>query len=333
MNRVFIVVSELMNNFGIVPQGTIIGKKQVFFHNDPQVSIVDGTPSFNFDYMVSDGLMTINGHDAESIVSSKRLFINRRYNKLQQAIRLNNYAQEYHELPGFMSFVPVRSWAHRQTGGYTNLVHPQDKYVIKPNDGARGIGQILIDPVKIPFVVVVDALDRYVSARYTKEQFFEQLHKYDPSIKLTTAGENREDEGIKSLSNQGWIVQSFIDNVKAEYRLITDYKSDIAYCQKRAIRKVDDTFPQATGSDTNSIAGDDVLSIDTVLTSKRLAALQAMVKAVIGPLSSIDLFTTSNGGWGIFEYCNQFGIKGIPQEVTMKLHVDFLNDLIDGAAQ
>jgi len=329
MDRVFIVIPDTMNNFSVLPQGTIIGDKQVFFHNDPMMSIVNGDPFFNFDLMISDGNVRMNDIPVENVVPANQLSMHTRYSKLEQAMRINNHVSANKAHVGYASFVPVKSWYNKQPSGMSNVVNPTGKVVIKPRDGARGIGQLLIDPAKIPFIVAVETLDRYILTLFSKETLFDTLKKFDPDFTYSTKGENHEDEGLTVLRSQGYVIQNFIDNVDAEYRLITDHNCRVAYCQKRSIRNDAEGFPQATGSDTNSIAGTDIVDITTVMSPDEFRALSTLLAEVVGPLSSIDLFTTSDGGWGIFEYCNQFGIKGVPMKLSEQIHRDFIKSMLD----
>lgn len=335
MDKVYIVISRMMNNFGILPQGVVIAGKQVFFHNDPRMGADGDTIHFNFDYMITDGTINIDdGPNAESIVPPNMLVVNKRYNKFEQMSRLRNFATEQAKKGKFNidEFVVPGVWYNRQPSGMSNLVIPKDETVIvKPADGARGIGQFLLKLDKIPFVVFIDTLDRYRTSKITEEQFWLALNKFPGCYVYSTAGEHREHEGLVALKQQGYVVQSFVKDVCTEYRLLTDLDGKIAYCQVRGIRdKGQSEFPQATGSETNSIEGDDIVPIEEVLSKRTLKDLNAIASNVVGPLSSIDLFLTEDGRWGIFEYCNQFGIKGVPMETTYKLHYDFVERLIKG---
>ncbi|MCY1297089.1 hypothetical protein D9M70_465150 [compost metagenome] len=303
--------------------------KQVFFHDDPQVSIINGEAYFNFDFMITDGTILINGQAAERIVPEHMVFMNRRYSKTEQAMRINSYAKRMAGLGHFNAeeFIGVRTWLNSQPLGMSNLVQPTGKVVIKPKDGARGIGQFLIDTDKIPFAVVITALDKFVIDG-VKEDLFKELKRYDPNLAYSTKGEKSDDEGLTGLRLQGFVVQSLIENIEAEYRLITDEHGRVAYCQKRTITSVEG-FPQASGSDTNSILGEDIVPIDNVLSPGQFRDISAVARDVIGPLSSIDLFVTKDKKWGIFEYCNQFGIKGVPGKTVMAMHENFIADVID----
>lgn len=214
------------------------------------------------------------------------------------------------------------------TDGGEGLVNPGSKVVIKPKDGARGIGQYLVDTDKVPFAKVMDAIDRFFKERYTEDQLIEALEKYKEGIVYSCSGENYDGEGLFCLRGQGYVIQSYVEGIDSEYRIITGGNSEIAYCQKRKIRKGNDGFAQATGSDTDSVKGDDVVDIKTVLKPAALSGLKRLLKDVVGPLSSVDLFVTSPSNWGIFEFCNQFGMVGVPHQTARKIHVDYLSSII-----
>lgn len=332
MKHVHVVINSFMNNFGILHQGIEVAGHRVFFHENPKMSVVDGEVFFNFDFMIGNGQEKVGESDAVAVVPSDRLFINRRYNKIEQALRINQFVdtQANKNKSSFSNFYKVRSWAHRQPYGVSHLVPAGGRVVVKPCDGARGIGQFLVDTTKIPLIVFVEALDLYREDRLSKEAFFAELDKYPEAYKYAVAGEKSEDEGLKALRSQDFVIQSFVDNVVAEYRLITDHNGDITYCQQRTIRKTDTGFSQATGSESNSLLASDVVPITDVLNKQSHKDLNQLGREVIGPLSSIDLFVTEDGKWGIFEYCNQFGIKGIPYPITLDLHKRFIEKLITG---
>jgi hypothetical protein len=319
-----------MNNFWVLHQGIVINNKQIFFHNDPQLSVIDGEEHFNFDFMISDGTLKINEIAAERILPPHMVFVNRRYSKTEQAMRINNYVKRTAGRLQFNDddFVKIKSWVHSQALGLSSLVNPSGKVVIKPNDGARGIGQFLVDTDKIPFAVMIEALDKYIKGMSTSKELFEELNKYDPDMAYSTRGEHHVDEGLSGLKTQGYSIQSFVDNIESEYRIITGAQSEIAYVQKRNVYNADG-FPQASGSNTNSILGEDIVSIESVLSSKQIHDLSALARDVIGPLSSLDLFVTKDKKWGVFEYCNQFGIKGVPANTVANLHKQFISNIIN----
>lgn len=331
--NVTIAVPSTMNNFGILPQGVDILGKKVFFHNDPRMSIVDGETRFNFDYIITDGNVKIDGtFDAHDIVPAERVRLIKRFDKQTQTVRLNNFANEQQRktkgaVPAYKDFVRLSTWFNTQPHSKMQLVDPDSMVIVKPRDGARGIGQFLIDPTIIPFVVFTEKLARYRGDKITGEELLNDLRKIDPNLKYSTAGENYENEGLLCLKLQDFMIQSYVPNIKAEYRIITNGRGDVGYCQKRDIRK-DSAFPQATGSDTNSILADDVIPIKEVLSATQVKELNLMMREVVGPMSSADLFVTEDGRWGIFEYCNQFGIVGVPMKIARDLHKDFIAELI-----
>lgn len=340
MKRITAVVNvHAMNNWDCLGQGVILGNNEyeVIFHRDPRMSIIDGKVKFNFDVVITDGKLEIEGVGLENLVPANRRHTIKRYNKIEQQTRLLacvdlNIADGEAEEFIFENFQPVIMHYQRQSSGLSCLVDPSNLVVVKPIDGARGIGQFLVDPSKIPLAVVVDVLDRFRNDRIEAKDVLSALRKYDPELKYSTAGENSEHEGLLAIYSQGFCIQDYIPNIKAEYRLITGYGDSPTYCQKRTVRAADATnFAQATGSETNSAKGDDICDVEHVLKGADYEGLMEFIKTVIGPLSSVDLFVTEDGKWGIFEYCNQFGIKGVPIKTVQRMHKDVLLGLIKKA--
>lgn len=324
MQKVYVVVSRLMNNFDILHQGIVVGDHQFFFHRDPKVSVINGVPYYNFDYMITDGSLEIGGMKAEKILPKEMYRYHPRHSKLEQGLRMNQFMAKH---PNH-GYIPVQCWMNRLTDNGDGLVNPKGKVVIKPKDGARGIGQYLVDTDKVPLAQVIDALDRYVGARIDKEDLIKRLDKYGEGIVYSTAGENWPEEGLSCLRDQGYVIQSYVEGIESEYRILTGSHGEIAYCQRRTIKDTGNGYAQATGSDTDSLKGDDIVNIDAVLKPGCLKMLERLLKEVVGPVSSVDLFVKSPDEWGIFEYCNQFGMKGVPHEVALGIHVDYLRNLV-----
>lgn len=324
MSKVHIVVSKYMNNFNVLHQGIEIAGKRVYFHNDPQVSIIDGEAHFNFDYIISNGTMTIDDTLVEDLVPSSMVTTTRRYDKNIQAVRINNFVQDQ----DFKKFHKIKAWSHLQKEGFAHLVDLKGKVVIKPKDGARGIGQLLVDTDQISLTRVVEDLNKFLVDGYDKQPLLDLIASNPNSIKYSIGAERSPDEGLTVLFEQGYVIQSFVENLKDEYRLLTDHNCNIVYCQIRKTRIYKNGFPQATGSNADGLLGKDVVDINTVLSKVALKQLTAIAKSVIGPVSSIDLFITNSGEWGIFEYCNQFGVKGVPYKKVLEIHKNFVEHLI-----
>lgn len=336
--RINVVVdSHAMNNWDVLGQGVLVngGDYEVFFHRDPQMTIVDGATRFNFDIAIHDGKLNIDGMVLDHLLPSHRIHTIKRYNKVEQHTRIAGFLAAYYnqyqrpeERVMFKNFEQVKMWFNRQASGWSHLINPERPVVVKPRDGARGIGQFLINPNKIPMAVVIDNLDTFRRGTITGEQLMAALAKFDPDMAYSTEAERYPGEGLEAISQQGYTIQSFVPDIKLEYRLLSDKDGHIAYCQRRGIRSGNDGFPQATGSSTDSIKGDDVCHIKDVLSPTDLEGLEEIVRNVIGPLSSIDLYITGDEKWGIFEYCNQWGMKGVPLKLAQKLHLDFLHEMI-----
>ena len=338
MKRINVVVaSHAMNNWDVLSQGMSLdnGEYEVYFHRDPQMSINGGHARFNFDVVVNDGSLKIDGMDLQNLLPGRRVHTIKRYNKVEQQLRLLaavelNSDDENEHL--FKNFYPLTMHHNPQLHGFSQLVNPDNRVVVKPLDGARGIGQLLIDPDKIPLTAVVDVLDGLKTGRTQLADVLPELHKYDPTFKYATSAEKFENEGLTAIQSQGFCIQDYVPKIKLEYRLLTGQDGEIAYCQRRSIRDKDNTgLAQATGSETNSAKGNDICAINDVLGGSDLKGLRELVQTVIGPLSSVDLFITEDEQWGIFEYCNQFGMKGVPIGLAQALHAELLLSLIKKA--
>lgn len=324
MQKVHVVVSRLMNNFDILHQGIVVDDHQFFFHRDPKVSVINGVSYYNFDYMITDGTLEIGGMKAEKILPCEMYRYHPRHTKLEQGMRMNQRMAKYPN----SGYVPVQCWMNRLTDSSDGLVNPKGKVVIKPKDGARGIGQYLVDADKVPLAQIMDALDRYVCGRIEREELLKRLEKYGDNLVYSTAGENWDGEGLSCLREQGYVIQSYVEGIEAEYRLLTGAHGEIVYCQRRTIRDTGTGYAQATGSDTDSLKGEDIVDISTVLKPAALQALQMLLMEVVGPVSSVDLFVKNPSEWGIFEYCNQFGMKGVPYDIALGIHVDYLRAIV-----
>ena len=329
-----VVATHAMNNWDVLGQGVVVGDYEVYFHRDPRMSIQDGRVRFNFDVVVDDGSLMIDKMKLHHLVPPRRVHTIKRYNKVEQQMRLLALVElNNDEENGFLfkNFYPLTMHHNPQMNGFSQLINPERPVVIKPLDGARGIGQFLVDPAMIPLTVVVDVLDGLVRGRVEIDDVLPTLRKFDPTFEYATSGEREENEGLHAIKSQGFCIQDYVPKIKLEYRLLTGQDGEIAYCQRRDIRSKNNTgFAQATGSEANSAKGDDIVAIRDVLSGSDLQGLQEMAR-LVGPLSSIDLFITEDEKWGIFEYCNQFGMKGVPIQLAQTLHSEMILSLIKRA--
>ena len=316
-----------MNNFFCLPQGTIINSKKVVFTNHPQYDIIDGKLETNFDYLITDGgELDSYSDNIVDLLPADRVVVLKRYSKITQAVRFTNYINNYRpcSLAAIGAIIP-KVYYSSEPITQNHIVPNGIKVVIKPIHGARGIGQFVIDTSKVPFKTIHDVISDFIKGKLETEGLFKKLEPWKDYYIYSKGTEKYEHEGLNLLKS-GYMVQEYIDGVNAEYRLITDYKGEVAYCQKRSIVEKSSGYPQAIGSEITTTERNDIIDFSEI--ASKYKYIPDFIKETIGPMNSVDLFTTKDGKWGIFEHCNQFGMSGIPNEVAFKLHKDFIANMI-----
>lgn len=229
-----------------------------------------------------------------------------RYSKLDQATLINKIAlwntNKFRKSVAYDQSIPC--------------INALKKVVIKPQNGARGIGQIVLDTTKVNLQRFLEALSANAGRA---------IAMYRKHITYTSINERREDEGIEMLRH--FVITEYIPDIVEEYRCITGSDGDIAYIQKRELREAAPGYTQAIGSNS----GNKILTIGDLekkLGANDLSILKAAFVKEIGPLQSFDLWIDKNGQWGIFEFSNEYGTEGIPPEIYRDFTMKYLVDLI-----
>lgn len=325
MERVIIAFQNShINNFFCLPIGTVINDKKVVFINDPNYDFVDGKVETNFDYLITDGSDNFGiNTKLHELLPKEKLVVIPRYSKVVQSVRFNNHIDLFpNKYPHFYN---PKIYKNRNLVTQNFSVPGNTKVVIKPTNGARGIGQFLIDTGKVPFKVVHELVHTFNQCNIDSDKLFKELEPWGDGVIYSKGTEHRENEGLDMLKSE-YMIQEYVPSLISEYRLITDYKGDIAYCQRRTLREKTPGYKQAIGSEVLSKERDDIVSdFSNMMFAKEI---QSFIKSVIGPMNSVDLFYTMDKKWGIFEHCNQFGMAGVPDDIAIKLHVDFIANLI-----
>lgn len=330
--RVITVVTDpLINNLDVLGASFNLSETiEVRFHRHPQINIRGNDVSYNFDIMISNG-GSDQGFNFGNVLPPHRYVKLARYDKFSQAIRLLNACEDYKQQNKAFDylhskFIPVPTWFVGLQGSrsFPNIT---GKVVIKPQDGARGVGQFVVDTTYVNLNQFNKKLDKYLTTTHTDEAFKVFLDGFAGNVAYYSRDEDTPGEGLQCLKEQGGIVQSFIPNVSAEYRIITGADSKPLYFQRRKMRDVESDYPQATGGgDVIDVKANRDNPFDQDTDAKKL--FEYLCQTVIGPLNSIDLFITGDGHWGIFEYCNQFGVSGIPAAIAEEIHAEFMHDVV-----
>ncbi len=323
METIVVTVTDHRDNFNVlrpVEHFMIGGEKvRVLFHRNPLISLDGGEPEFNFDIMI-DNHRSAMGDKLEfryrHVVPKNRYNSLERLGKTEQAIMLNQAIKNLRV--GTHNFLPIKTYRASYTGnvGTDHYSTAKGRVVVKPNDGARGVGHLVVDLEKTNWRVLNNRLGLLTIGLGDWDELISL-----PGVSYHSISEYSKDEGKQSLLDQGYCIQGLVPNIEAEYRLLTDRDGNIVYIQKRAF-KGGEEYPQAIGS--NASDSDRIATLADILPAQDVKALRKLAQTTIGAMSSIDLFITKDGKWGIFEYCNQFGTVGVPMDVNRKLHLEYL---------
>lgn len=323
-NRTFVVaIDPGMDNFSVLGlRHTLRNGNSIVVHNHPAMNVQGAETVFNFDILISGK----KEFDPILVSAPKhRLSVVPRHTKSTQAVLLQKTVAEYDGNQQH-SFLHVPTWINGWGG--RNYPCSTERMVVKPGDGARGIGQFTVRTKNVNMDYFLRALNKLVEGEHSQEKLDEFIASFKGHVEYHAGAENFPLEGLGALKEDERVVQAVIENVVKEYRVITDKHSKPAYFQQRRLRDKESNFPQATGGGA-TIDLEMVVDVDSIPSCINLPLLNHICRDLIGPLSSIDLFVTGDGFWGIFEYCNQFGISGIPQDVVFNLHADFMQDIVD----
>lgn len=317
---------DFVNNFNNLPVSfnTELGNEpvRIVYHNDPRLSVEGLVVKKNFDFLITcDTPSVVSNIKFIDYLSPHEYVVIPRHPKNLQAYKI---AQACKEITP-KNFLPVASWftTVESSQGCKFGAIPHGEYILKATDGARGIGQIKIDVSKVSLEALIGTINKTPSeelANVLKEKF--------PSLTYPTDGEFHAGEGAQLLRQYVYL-QEFIPNVKDEYRLLVSPDGGILVCPR--IRLGGD-FPQATGCMDN-INVNNLVPINLLpdFTDKQLDTLLPELLTAIGfSFGSVDLFTTTDGKWGIFEYCNQFGTSAFTPQQMQDFHTGVVRYWLEG---
>lgn len=327
-----VVTDAFINNLDVLGATHELGEDlELRFHRHPQVNFRGDKVSFNFDIMISNG-GTNEGFNFKHVLPEHRYVHLPRYDKFTQAIRLLNGFNEYKQL-NKDTHDHYRNWFHPVPTWFVGLNPTRSfptvkgKVVVKPMDGARGVGHFVVDLDYVNLTQFNKVLARYVAGEHDEAKFKVMLDSFEGHVTYHSIDEDHPGEGLQALTEQGAIVQSFVPDVAAEYRVITGKDGLPVYYQRRKMRDVDSKYPQATGGG-NLISAAESGPTPFLGRPDEQAIFDYLCQYVIGPLNSIDLFITRGDEWGIFEYCNQFGVSGISAKTAENIHADFIKEVV-----
>jgi len=304
-----------INQFNMLPLRYQHDWMDVTVHHDPKWTVVNGEPVFNFTILI-----TSQPEKWEGIVPPEQLYGVKRLGKTKQNAMLNRFIRR----SGAQNALVVPFWASNfQDGKHTSYLGHDitGKVVVKPEDGARGVCHMVVDFDKI-------SVGAFLRDLYTKEVKLVDMHaKYKDHI-VIGHGHAWDDTEAQKVKEEGqFTFQRYVADIHQEIRILTDAHGDIGFACLRD--RSGDDYKQATGV-THLV--DNQRIVDEAFLEKTLEAdydiFKELLKDVVGPMSSVDLFITNDNKWGICEFCNQYGIVGVPREYYIQSVRDYVDQCL-----
>jgi len=299
-------------------------------HGEPRYEVAESGAITNFDVLIANQFFeTADGIPWRELLPEKVAVVPR-FDKISQALRINGF--KLPEDSGHRKIATFSSDSAKNDQAYSFGTKIKGSVVLKPRHGARGVGHFVADTDKISIGMLIhDIRDQNIPVA-------DIVTKYTPHVTYHGGMENYDNEGRSQLVSQGMAVQERVSGVKDEYRVLVDGNSEVFAVLPRSRYKMVTGGEGAHGHDYDQATGTSVfldsaykgMSLEEALPKPaHLKAFCKLVKAVVPPLNSVDLFVTEDGEWGIFEYCNQFGTVGVPLPVATDLHINYIGTLLD----
>lgn len=198
------------------------------------------------------------------------------------------------------------------------------RYLVKPERFANGEMQFLYDP---------QTLNPLVLERYLDNKDFKGLQELGIKLStgayantLTTEGTSGQIESmITDLGAKGsgdFMVCELVENVVAEYRVITDHIGEPIIAVKREIVSTNAGFNQATGV----TGGVPVVAREEAF-EKAIPhgkEIRRLIRSMQAPLCGWDIFITADKKFGVFEFGPGWGTSNVPHDVVMQETYSFL---------
>lgn len=309
---------EMINQFNMIAPRFQNQWYDVSVHSDPKWVLQEGLPCFNFDILITG--------DAKwkGIVPDDRLFLLKRLSKTRQAIAINQFLRQAKTHKALI--VPTYG------SNFGDKYHPSylgteltGKIVIKPEDGARGLCHFVVDFDKV-------SVGPFLRDLYGATTIADMAEKYAPHAHLSH-GQAWDDEESQKVKEEGnFTFQRYVENIKAEVRILTNHVSDVGFACVRS--RVGEEYKQATSATTMLDHIEELNDLELLSMFGDVGERDVFLKLleeVIGPMQSVDLFFTEDGRWGICEYCNQYGIAGVPRQYAVSSIADFVVHCIDSS--
>lgn len=308
----------------------IDGEKIRFVQSrDIRYAYEDGELIFNYDLLISNKV-----HDLPYIAD----IVLPRYTKNYQISHLKSISKKLEKENKLINFKNIKCFNRYNSstlnGTDMQVDLPDGLIYIRPSDGARGVGNTIFDTTKANIYSFLRLLTKGNSSTFETDMkpFAHAFASSDGmSFKKFIDGDLIKDR----YSNQFAVITEVIENISSEIRIITDHNSEIAMTEFRTLSRfkidygsleVPNTIKQVIDDGTAPIKIYRGLAIPKSSPISLTEEIKTLVKE-LPPMSSVDIFFTEDGKWGIFEFCNQFGCEDFPVQWLQKLHEEFIIDL------
>lgn len=284
----------------------------VIFHNNPRVEFDGVNLVTNFDVTI-DFRITKNKLHAELMGDKYH-----HYPRLKRRTQyLNVYKFNEDRLPEQQITIPHYYMATLREGEHVAIANfgiPKcDKVVIKEQLGARGSNQVVV-----PTNMLTTLL------KHSKGKTLAEVKDMFPDLIYT---DNSNWDMLFFDNPNDLFVSELISNVKSEYRLLVG--GNKIYGRERTIKA--GPYPQAN-LDTDKFHTVQEVTyepIEDMFDVTLVDTLYDFAKFIDLPIGSIDLYSTTDGKWGIFEYSTQFAFHGANPNFIKQLLLDGVKLVLD----
>lgn len=277
----------------------------VIFHNNPRIEFDGASISSNFDHHI-DFRITKNKLHSELVGDSYN-----HYPRLKRRTQYLNVFKFNKDRPIESQItIPHYYMATLREGehvGITNFGIPKcDKVVIKEQLGARGSNQVVV-----PTNMLTTLL------KHSKNKTLGEVKEAFPDLIYT---DNSDWDMMFFADPNALFVSELITNVKSEYRLLVGGKK--IYGRERTIKA--GPYPQANldVDKFHTVQEVNYEPIEDMFDEALVETLYAFVEYIDLPIGSVDLYSTTDGKWGIFEYSTQFAFHGANPNFIKQLLLD-----------
>lgn len=292
-----------INQFQMLPRSWDLGYCRVAVHGDPQWVLKNGIPETNFDILLTPV------ESWKKLLPPHRVCVTPRLSKTDQGIAIAQWMQPLNQE---WLASPVTFGSNLPDRKHPSYYGPdlKGRVVIKPEDGARGVSQILVDFDEV-------SVSSFLKDLYGPCTWAELKELYiTPAVVFSDGAFVNADENENNKKDGRFTFQAFVPNIEFEVRILTNHNADIGFICHRT--REGEEYKQATGVARKAVemwtSTKDEEWLSDRMGPGQLDVFKEFLKDVVGPMQSVDLFITETSKWGVLEYCNQYGIAGVPPD-------------------